>query len=154
MHTFKSGASLVSLILLLSWKLVCVCTYSLLPSLLITSSWIWHDMKYIKLVKNVLHLHMAPVAGIINSCGFRIEVRLRWCCRSCYFHFKSTLRQLYISNMIKHGALHLWRWVCHTCIKEFKEDLAWAIDKWFQLINIVLLFKTVIPLRNWRIKSF
>ena len=29
----------------------------------------------------------------------------------------------------------------------FKEELAWAIDKWLQLIINKMLFKTVIPLR-------
>ena len=36
--------------------------------------------------------------------------------------------------------------------KSLKEELAWAIDKWLQLISNKMLFKIVIPLRNQRIK--
>ena len=32
--------------------------------------------------------------------------------------------------------------------RHFKEELAWAIDKWFQVTNNEMLFTTVIPLRN------
>ena len=34
--------------------------------------------------------------------------------------------------------------------RNLKEELAWAIDKQFQVISNVLLFKTVISLRNLR----
>ena len=27
-----------------------------------------------------------------------------------------------------------------------KQELAWAIDKWIQVVSITMLFKTVIPL--------
>ena len=32
--------------------------------------------------------------------------------------------------------------------RRLKEELAWAIDKRFQVNSNVMLFKTVIPLRN------
>ena len=32
--------------------------------------------------------------------------------------------------------------------KKFKKELAWAIDKWFQVISKIKLFKIVISLRN------
>ena len=35
-----------------------------------------------------------------------------------------------------------------TSIKLFKEELAYATDKWLCVISKILLFKTVIPLRN------
>ena len=35
-----------------------------------------------------------------------------------------------------------------------KEGLAWATDKWLQVISTIMLFKTIIPLRNSRIKPF
>ena len=38
--------------------------------------------------------------------------------------------------------------------KHGKEELAWAIDKRLQVISSKMLYKTVIPLRNLRIKPF
>ena len=36
----------------------------------------------------------------------------------------------------------------NVCVlRHLKEELAWAIDKWLQLIINKMLFKTVIPLR-------
>ena len=35
-----------------------------------------------------------------------------------------------------------------TSIKVIKEELAWAIDKWLQVISNIMFFKSVIPLRN------
>ena len=32
--------------------------------------------------------------------------------------------------------------------KYFKEELAWAVDKWLQLISNKMLFKTIAPQRN------
>ena len=36
----------------------------------------------------------------------------------------------------------------HMHINVFKKELAWAIDKQPQVISNMMLFKTVIPLRN------
>ena len=36
----------------------------------------------------------------------------------------------------------------HMCIKTFKEELAWAIDKRLRIISNKMLFKTVIPLKT------
>ena len=33
-------------------------------------------------------------------------------------------------------------------LRNLKEELAWAIDKWLQVISNVMLFKTAILLRN------
>ena len=38
--------------------------------------------------------------------------------------------------------------------RRLKEELAWAIDKQFQLIINTMLFIIVIPLRFYRIKPF
>ena len=35
-----------------------------------------------------------------------------------------------------------------TSIKVFEAELAWAIDKWLGLTSNIMLFKTVILLRN------
>ena len=32
--------------------------------------------------------------------------------------------------------------------RHLKEELAWATEKWLQVINNMMLFKTAIPLRN------
>ena len=32
--------------------------------------------------------------------------------------------------------------------KSLKEELAWATDKWLQVISNIMLVKTVMPLRN------
>ena len=32
--------------------------------------------------------------------------------------------------------------------RRLKEELAWAIDKWLQVISNIMLLETVIPLRN------
>ena len=44
----------------------------------------------------------------------------------------------------------------HINFRPLKEELVWAIhvDKRLQIISNILLFKTVIPLRNQRIKLF
>ena len=44
------------------------------------------------------------------------------------------------------GAVHI--------LKHLKEELAWATNKWLLVISNTVLFKTVITLRNKRIKLF
>ena len=39
------------------------------------------------------------------------------------------------------------------CIEAIKEELIWTVDKQFWLISIVLLLKTVIPLKNKSVLS-
>ena len=39
-------------------------------------------------------------------------------------------------------------------LRRLKEELAWVIDKRLWVISNKLLFKTVVPLRNTRIKPF
>ena len=39
-------------------------------------------------------------------------------------------------------------------LRLLKEELAWVIDKRLQIIINTILFKTVIPLRIYRIKPF
>ena len=38
--------------------------------------------------------------------------------------------------------------------RHLKQELAWAIDKWLQVISNAMLFKTVLPLRLNRINPF
>ena len=33
-------------------------------------------------------------------------------------------------------------------LRHLKEELAWATDKWLHIISTIVLFKTVIPVRN------
>ena len=39
-------------------------------------------------------------------------------------------------------------------LRRLKQELAWATDKQLRVISNILLFKTLIPLRNLRIKPF
>ena len=39
-------------------------------------------------------------------------------------------------------------------LRRLKEELAWVIDEWLRSISNKMLFKTVVPLRNIRIKPF
>ena len=37
----------------------------------------------------------------------------------------------------------------NICVsRRLKEELAWAIDKWVHVIGNIMLYETVIPLRN------
>ena len=52
------------------------------------------------------------------------------------------------NSVIKMGVVYMGMHVS----RHLKEELAWAIDKWLRVISN--LIKTVIPLRNYRIKPF
>ena len=95
---------------------------------------------------------MAAVVGIDSGHGLTIEV--------CYrnqpnksklalyiplLHFNSHLKQLYISNKTEHFSC---KGGCVVCVgvhvlRHFKEELAWATDKWLRIMSNVMLFKTV-----------
>ena len=88
---------------------------------------------------------MEAVVGIISRCVLKIEgivktnlIRVSYCCISCSFHCNSYLKQLYIARQ---GTYVSYNTECSvTCIKVFKEELAWAIEKWLWVIsNITLL---------------
>ena len=97
---------------------------------------------------------MAAIVSIVSRRSLRIEVR----CRNqpnksklalykpllCLY---SHLKQPYISNKTKRFS---YKGGCgvrgHTRI--LKEELAWATYKWLRVISNIMLFKTVIPLRN------
>ena len=101
---------------------------------------------------------MAAIVGIVNRCCLTIEVRCT--CRSQpnksklalynpLLHFYSHIKQLYISNKTERFSYKGGCVVCgSTHIKAFKEELAWATHKWFWLISNIMLFITVVPLRN------
>ena len=39
-------------------------------------------------------------------------------------------------------------------LRRLKEELAWVINKWLQVISSKMVFKTAVPLRNKSIKPF
>ena len=54
-------------------------------------------------------------------------------------------RQLYLSNKTEHFSYKGGCGICeHMHINALKEELAWAIDKWLQIISYIMLFKVVI----------
>ena len=99
---------------------------------------------------------MAAIVGIISRRGLRIEGRRRnQPNKSKLSLYKpllclcSHLKQPYISNKTKRFS-HKGVWVCvdvHVS-KRLEEELVWATYKRFQVISNIMLFKTVIPLRN------
>ena len=63
--------------------------------------------------------------------------------------FYSHLKQLYISNKVECFSYE----VSVACmgvhlLRRLKEEQAWAIDKQLQVISNIMLFKTLISLRN------
>ena len=99
---------------------------------------------------------MAAIVGIVSRRGLRIEVHhknqpnksklLLYKPLLCLY---SHLKQPYISNKTKRFS-HKGGWVCvgvHVS-KRLEEELAWATYKRFQVISNIMLFKTVISLRN------
>ena len=58
--------------------------------------------------------------------------------------------------MMKHSSCKCGRsvhmGVIYMHIEVFKEELAWAADKQLLVVSNVMLYTTVIPLRNYRIK--
>ena len=106
---------------------VCVCV-SLPPRLVITNGMMRRDMNPIWVVKQVLQLCMAAIVGIISRHGLNIEAHHRKQPNisklSLYkplLHFYNHLKQLYLSNKIKHfsykGVCGIRGW---THIKTFK----------------------------------
>ena len=72
-------------------------------------------------------------------------ITISFCFISHSFHFNSYLKQ-FISNKMEHFSNNNGCGV--MCTRHLKEELAWAIDKQLQVISNIMLFKTVIPLRN------
>ena len=87
---------------------------------------------------------MAGIVGIVSRHGLRIEMHCRSQPNKSYFY-----SQLYISNKMERLS---YKGVCGVCgsthIEAFKEEVAWATDKRLRVISNIMLFKTVIPLRN------
>ena len=75
-------------------------------------------------------------------------IRVSWCCIRCQFTvtaIKSSCTRVTrrSSSVIRVGVVYV---NIHVS-RHLKEELAWAIDKWFQRIINAMLFKTAIPLR-------
>ena len=99
---------------------------------------------------------MAAIVGIVSSRGLRIEVRHRnQPNKSKLMLYKPLLRlyshlkqRTYVTrqnaSVIKVGV------VCISVhvLRCLKEELAWATYKRLRVISNIMLFKTVIPLRN------
>ena len=105
---------------------------------------------------------MPAVLSIVSRHGVIIEA----CCRNQLNHSKlalcksllyffNHLKQLYIYHKTEHfsckvGVAYLGLHV----LRRLTEELVWVTDKWLQVINNTLFFKTVIPLMHYRIKLF
>ena len=66
-------------------------------------------------------------------------------------HFYSHLKQLHVHKVTRQSTSVIKVGVACVggCVlRQLKEELAWATDKWVWVISKILLFKTVIPLRN------
>ena len=85
-----------------------------------------------------------------HSATFRVTVnKSKPALYKVLIHCNSSQKQLYLSNemsasVIKVGVVYM---SIHV-LRHWKEELAWAIDKWFQVISNKMLFKTVMWLRN------
>ena len=104
---------------------------------------------------------MAAIVIISRECGLRIEVHHRnQPCKTKLFLYKPFLhnyshsKQLYIhakvtrwnASVIEVGVVQISRLL--------KEKVAWATDKWIRIISNIMLYKTVMPLKNYRIQPF
>ena len=101
---------------------------------------------------------MVAIVGIVNRRGLRIEAHRRnlpnkskLALYKPLLCFYSHLKQPYISNKTKcfsyKGGCGVRGRTVHVS-RCLKEELAWATYKRFQVISNIMLFKTVIPLRN------
>ena len=96
---------------------------------------------------------MAAIVDIVSRRGLRIEARRRNQPNKSklvpykpLLHLYSHLKQPYISNKTKHFSYKGVRG--RACIEVLKEELACPTYKQLRVISNIMLFKTVIPLRN------
>ena len=98
---------------------------------------------------------MAAIVGITSRRGLRIEThrnqpnKSKLALYKPLLHFYSYLKQPYVSNKMERSVTKVGvaSMGLHV-LKCLKEGLAWATDKQPQIISNIMLFKTVIPLRN------
>ena len=99
---------------------------------------------------------MAAIVGIISRRGLRIEVchsnqtnKSKLALYKPLLRLYSHLKQLPISNKTKRFS---YKGGCcvrgRSRTRRLKEELAWATYRRLQVISNIMLFKTVIPLRN------
>ena len=99
---------------------------------------------------------MAAIVGIISRRGLTIEARLgnqpnksKLVLYKSLLHFTSHLKQLYISKKTDCFSNKGWCVIVGVqVLRCLKEELAWAVDTWLQVISSTM---SVIALR---IKSF
>ena len=99
---------------------------------------------------------MAAIVGIVSRRGLRIEARHRnQANKSKLALYKpllclySHLKQPYISNRTKRLSYKGGRGMLDVHVsRHLKEELAWATYKQLRVISNIMLFKTVIPIRN------
>ena len=102
---------------------------------------------------------MAAIVNIISRGGLRIEARhtnqpnkSKLVLYKPLLHLYSPLKQPYISNKMKRFSYKGGRGVCvgiHI-LRRLKEELAWTTYKRLRVISNIMLFKTVIPLGNYK----
>ena len=99
---------------------------------------------------------MTAIVGIVSRRGLRSEARRRnqpnkskLALYKPLIRLYSHLKQLPISNKMKRFS---YKGGCgvhgSSRIEAFKEKLAWATYRRLRVISNIMLFKTVIPLRN------
>ena len=134
---------------------VCACVH---PRLLITSGVIWTPYDTLN---KFYSCYMAAIVIISRKCGLRIEVHHRnQPCKTKLFLYKPLLhiyshsKQLYIHAYVtRWNASVIEVGVVRISIL-LKEKVAWATDKWIRIISNIMLYKTVMTLRNYRIQPF
>ena len=99
------------------------------------------------------HSYGSYIIGIVSRHGLGIEAcyrnqpnKVSYHCISHCFHFKSSVKQLYISNKTEcfsyKGGYGIHECMC---IEAFTKELVWAIDKQLWVISNIM---SVLSLRN------
>ena len=104
---------------------------------------------------------MAAIVGIASRRGLRIEAcdrnlpnKSKLVLYKLLLRLCSHLKQPYVNSKMKCFGHKGGCGVSGRTRIEACKELAWATYVRFQVISSIMLFKTVIPLRNYRIKLF
>ena len=98
----------------------------------------------------------AAIVGTVSRPGLTIEAHCRnqpnkskLALYNLLLHSYNYLKQLYMSNKRSTSVIKVGVACVGVCVSRcLKEELPWASDKWLRVISNIMLFKTVIPLRN------